>query len=80
MENPAVAGSGVAMPNWAFALLLKPLIAMAMVALYYFGIIVPLRWAQRRLPDNAFWRFLFRERGHRNVRARAANPDQRLLN
>jgi hypothetical protein len=66
-------------PAWVLALGLKPLIAVAIVALYYFGIIAPLRWIERRLPNNAFVRFLFRERGRRDVRAHATDPDKRLL-
>lgn len=67
------------MPAWAFALLLKLPIAVGMVVAYYVGIILPLRWLHRRLPNNAVVRFLFRERGRHDVRARTADPDQRLL-
>jgi hypothetical protein len=67
------------MPAWLLALLLKPLIGVAIVAAYYFGIVLPLRRAERRLPKNAFLRFLFRERGRQCVRPGAADPDKRLL-
>lgn len=80
MRSPAGAGSWKwRMPAWLLALLLKPVIGVAIVAAYYFGIVVPLRRAERRLPNNAFWRFLFRERGRQRVRPGAPDPDQRLL-
>lgn len=60
------------------ALVVKPLIAMGFAAVYYFGIIVPVRWVQRRYPHNRVVQFLFRERGGKNPR-RAADPDHRLL-
>lgn len=44
-------------------LLFKPLLAVAFVAAYYFGIIVPIRWMRRRLPNHPVVEFLFRERG-----------------
>lgn len=67
------------MPSWLLALGLKPLIAVAIVAAYFFGIIVPLRWLERRLPNNAFVRFLFRERWRQRSAGRPANSQQRLL-
>jgi hypothetical protein len=54
------------MSDWGWALLLKPAIGLAMIAAYYFGIIVPLRWANRNLPDSKLKRFLFKERGKRD--------------
>lgn len=44
-------------------MLLKPVIGLAMIVAYYFGIIVPLRWAKRRLPPSKWKDALFRERG-----------------
>ena len=66
------------MSAWLPTLALKPMIAVGIVVSYYFGIILPLRWLRRRLPNNAVVQFLFRERGRQRA-GRAADPDQRLL-
>lgn len=66
------------MKGWLLALGLKPLLALAIVAGYYFGILLPVRWLRRRLPNNRVVDFLFRERG-RHRPGPAANADQRLL-
>lgn len=57
---------------------MKPLFAIGLIALYYFALIVPLRWLDKRLPDTPLKRFLFRERG-RYRPARAAHADKRGL-
>ncbi len=51
--------------GWLLALVLKPLIAIAIVAAYYVLVIQGLRWLYPRLPKNKFVDFLFRERSNR---------------
>lgn len=51
------------MDGWTKALLLKPLIGLALIAAYYFFIIKFLRWLYRVLPKHRFVDALFRERG-----------------
>lgn len=46
-----------------WALLLKPMMGLALIAAYYFVIVKGLRWLHRKLPDSKITRFLFKERG-----------------
>lgn len=66
------------MTGLGWALLLKPLIVVAMFAAWYFLVLVPLRLLYRRLPKNRVVEFLFRERGSQGA-ARAADADHRAL-
>ena len=50
--------------SWWWALLLKPLIALAIAAFYYGGIIVSLRRIYDALPPSRLKDALFRERGN----------------
>lgn len=66
------------MPSWLLALLIKPIAAMGIVVFYYFGIIKPIQWLDRRLPPSRWKDALFRERGtQRTAHARVA-PDRLL--
>lgn len=47
------------------ALLLKPLALPVMAVLYFFGVILALRWLYPRLPKSRFVDFLFKERANR---------------
>lgn len=58
------------MDNWLWALLLKPLVFLAMAAAYYVFIYRGTQWLGRLFPDGKLKDFLFRERG--NARASAS--------
>lgn len=49
--------------TWLWGILLKLAIAPVLVAIYYFGIVVPLRWAYRNLPPSPLKDALFKKRG-----------------
>jgi hypothetical protein len=66
------------MPGWLYAVALKGLIAAVVAVGYFVLILLPLRALQRRLPDNAVVRFLFRERGSQGARS-TAGARQRVL-
>jgi hypothetical protein len=51
--------------GWLLALVLKPLIAIAIAAAYYVVVIHGLRWLYPRLPKSRFVDLLFRERSDR---------------
>ncbi len=51
------------MENWLFALLLKPIAAMAIAFAYYFTIIRFVSWLLRTYSHNRLVVFLCRERG-----------------
>jgi hypothetical protein len=53
--------------GWLYALGYKVVAAVLIAAGYYVLILLPLRWLHRRLPDNRFVRFLFRERGRQGA-------------
>jgi len=66
------------MPGWVYAVALKGLIAVLIAVGYFVLILLPLRALQRRLPDNAVVRFLFRERGGHGPGS-AAGSRERVL-
>ena len=49
--------------TWVWVLLLKALIVPVLIAVYYFGIVLPLRWAYRALPPSPLKDALFKKRG-----------------
>lgn len=50
--------------SWGWALLLKPVIGLAMIVAYYLFIIKGLRWVYPRLQKSKLVEALFRERGN----------------
>ena len=67
------------MSGLSWALLIKPLALVVLAVAYYWLVIVPLRKLQKRLPDNALVRFLFRERGRQDANA-SVDLDKGRLN
>lgn len=58
------------METWLFALLFKPLAAMAFAVVYYFTVVKSVAWLLRTYPRNRFVVFLCRERGKYGIKDR----------
>ncbi len=66
------------MPDWAVVIAMKIVAAWFLAALYYFGLLRPLEWIRRRLPDARWVDVLFRERGTGGASKPARPPNDGL--